>query len=398
MKLVSAVERMASMDRSEVILLESQCLHQRSKLSDCQLCVEVCPVGALQPGAPPSLDVDKCVSCYACLPVCPVGSLQAHDAVASLLDCSIRLGNSQIELLCDKHVHSKVGVSEGLTGLRLKGCLAGLGAGAYTILYSLGVERLFLRVDECSNCGLRDLLPRILDQAAWANHFLSSWSARDLILCLNDLTDPEERPLWDADNPPMSRRDLFRIAGKQSQISLARAMNPEVDKKRGPGRDQLRINQAVNHISDAAHDGKVSLGDMNYAIADVDENCTACGACAQICPTEALQFKQDEKKEHYSLSFSPRECVGCGLCEQVCLTKAIQLDHSPDYAQVFGQDANIALTAGRLKECDRCNALIAVRAHKKLCPLCEFRKDNPLGSKMPPGFPFKKEGRMSDDN
>lgn len=48
---------------------------------------------------------------------------------------------------------------------------------------------------------------------------------------------------------------------------------------------------------------------MAYAISD---ECTACGACMEECPTEAISTG-DEK-----YSIDPEKCVDCGACEAVC--------------------------------------------------------------------------------
>ena len=41
---------------------------------------------------------------------------------------------------------------------------------------------------------------------------------------------------------------------------------------------------------------------------------TACGVCARVCPTGALQMETAESG--FQLIFSPQICIGCDICNQ----------------------------------------------------------------------------------
>ncbi len=45
--------------------------------------------------------------------------------------------------------------------------------------------------------------------------------------------------------------------------------------------------------------------------------CTACGACANICPKNAIQMKEDKQGFLYP-SIDEEKCINCNLCEKVC--------------------------------------------------------------------------------
>jgi ferredoxin len=49
----------------------------------------------------------------------------------------------------------------------------------------------------------------------------------------------------------------------------------------------------------------------------ISKECTACGACAEQCPTEAI-LKGDP-----IYSIDPDKCTDCGACESVCPASAI---------------------------------------------------------------------------
>ena len=47
------------------------------------------------------------------------------------------------------------------------------------------------------------------------------------------------------------------------------------------------------------------------------ENCTACGACADECPVEAITTGD----KFYSIDAD--SCIDCGACESTCPSEAI---------------------------------------------------------------------------
>ncbi|OGW52427.1 MAG: hypothetical protein A2Z46_05780 [Nitrospirae bacterium RBG_19FT_COMBO_55_12] len=53
---------------------------------------------------------------------------------------------------------------------------------------------------------------------------------------------------------------------------------------------------------------------MQYS---VSHKCTGCGACLDICPTEAIHMKEGR-------AVITIECVDCGACPRVCPEGAIK--------------------------------------------------------------------------
>ncbi len=48
----------------------------------------------------------------------------------------------------------------------------------------------------------------------------------------------------------------------------------------------------------------------------IDDNCTACGTCAPVCPVDAI-------KEGDIYKIDAVVCTDCGACEEVCPANAI---------------------------------------------------------------------------
>lgn len=382
MSLFDTAERFASIDRSQVLLDTERCLHAQDQYSDCTACYAICPAGAISEGRSPSFDSENCQSCFACLPVCSVGAYRADDDVSSLLNCVTHIEDQPVELLCGLHPHPEKGADPDAIGIQIHACLAGLGSGAYVTLSALGVARLILRTDACAACKWHSLSPQIHRQIEKANLFLSAWEKKTAITCLDNIEVPVERPLWNAKNPPLSRRDLFRMMAKQGKVAVARAMEKGISTtKRQPGRDRLRLLSAVSHLPEPT--SSINLREFGFATLSVSDSCTACGACGRACPTEALRFEKNDEEMTYTLSFSAQKCIACDLCDHVCLPDAITLDHAPALQQVFEAEEPEIVGSGSLVQCERCKSLMAAREGMKLCPLCEYRRSHPFGSMIP---------------
>ena len=382
MSLLDAAERFASINRSQIVLDTTHCLHSQDQYSDCAACFSICPVDAITVDKPPSLNTEVCQSCLACLPACPVGAYRADDDVADLLNCVTHIEDQPVELLCGLHPQPETGMDPESIGIQIHGCLAGLGAGAYVTLFTLGLPRILPRTDSCHACKWQALLPETHSQTERANRFLSAWEKGNTITCTDEIESAMERVLWNAKNPPLSRRDLFRMIARQGQIAMARAMaNGVVDAKRQPGRDRQRLLSAISHLPERVT--SASLDGFGFATLAISESCTACGACAKACPTQALHFEKNEEEMTFSISFSAQKCIGCELCDHVCLPDAIAFNHTPTLDEVFGTKEPVIAESGSMARCERCKALFAKRAGVKYCPLCEYRRKHPFGSMMP---------------
>jgi Fe-S-cluster-containing hydrogenase component 2 len=386
MSLLSFAERLASIDRSAVTFSPERCLYAQDKDSSCEACYRVCPAQAITAGPSPAFNPQKCQSCLACLPVCPTGAFSADDAVPSLLSNAARLEAAQVELICSLHPHPDLGAVGQAEGLKVRGCLAGLGAGAGMALAASGFEHIIYRCDACGECPWGALAVQIRAQAAEVGHLLAPWRKTGVPLICNALGNPINRPLWKTGNQSVSRRDFFRMALQPTKVSAARAIdNGEAILPRQPGRDRARKLKAALALGEPLERAAV-LPKSDFARLVVSDACTACGVCARVCPTQAIGLVMDETKKRFNLVFKAQNCVDCGFCARACTPKAIQMNGLPAFEQVFRTQASVTVQAGDLVRCERCNTLIAAKPDTHLCPLCQFRQANPFGSKFPLGF------------
>ncbi len=50
-----------------------------------------------------------------------------------------------------------------------------------------------------------------------------------------------------------------------------------------------------------------------------EETCTACGACAEVCPVDAITVEDSAKVD-------AENCTECGACVEECPVEAIKLE------------------------------------------------------------------------
>ena len=53
------------------------------------------------------------------------------------------------------------------------------------------------------------------------------------------------------------------------------------------------------------------------------ENCTLCGFCVQVCPTQALRIRETDRET--GLVLNPEACIACGKCERICQFNALRM-------------------------------------------------------------------------
>ena len=389
MDLISAAEKLSSGDHFPVDFAATSCLHSLNKLASCEACFAVCPTSAIQSGKPPSLDPQSCVACRACLQACPVGAFSGEDQVKHLLASAARAiekhNVKQIDVLCQRHTSPARGPAGSQLGLRLQGCLAQLGVGAYLGLAVLGVEKVTVRLEDCLQCPLGMLKDRIGEQTDQAITFLKSCAQSSVINVQETSSEQnlQDRPGWNADSPLLSRAELLRPSALLIQAKYEPLISPDAS---GVSKQQLSLDRyrqifAVKELvkgeQPAPEDPMIS---MNYVRAVVNDACTGCNVCSQACPTRALKRTVIEEKE-FKLGFFPLKCVDCKGCVELCPEDAITLERPVPVGYLL--EGEWVVYQGSLVKCQRCGTLFSPKAEEKLCPTCQYRRDNPFGSRWP---------------
>ncbi|MHC4572675.1 MAG: 4Fe-4S dicluster domain-containing protein [Planctomycetota bacterium] len=106
------------------------------------------------------------------------------------------------------------------------------------------------------------------------------------------------------------------------------------------------------------------------------DTCTGCGACVNVCPTEALTQVDDLEANPPVRKITLRydTCIFCGNCQDYCTTgESIKLSNKWDLAGL-DRESMRETHEFELQMCEKCGALIGAKKHlvwlyEKLGPL-----------------------------
>ncbi|EHQ89669.1 4Fe-4S binding protein [Desulfosporosinus youngiae] len=99
---------------------------------------------------------------------------------------------------------------------------------------------------------------------------------------------------------------------------------------------------------------------------NVDESCTNCGECSEICPQGALT--KTDTKEQLTLIYEPIKCARCQRCVSICRSKALSMEIKfLSYRLLTGK---VLLYQGKRRFCSRCDKQVFDNIEPPLCMAC----------------------------
>ena len=390
MNLLGLADRLATSSPA-VQVQPARCVHALNGASTCDACVRACAFDALRLLPTITLDEKRCTACGACLHVCPVDAVRGDDGVAKLLNLAPRFETAQtVELACARHPGAEQGPASSELVLRSGGCLAALGPSAYASLRALGFQRILIRLDACAGCPLSAARPQIEASLVSARNLLDAVEAASALESVDaPAPDWTTRPVYAVNNPPVSRRSLFRLFAAEAPRVAARALLPveaETAETAQRPRERRRLLNALQRMmppplplgEGSSREGAgvrtVSQGEkgLPFVHLDASEECTACGTCARVCPTGALRFSLADDNTS-RLSFQAAACTDCGVCLDLCEPGALSRQPVTDPGAITAQ-ASLTLREGEVHVCEKCGARFAGAPGATLCPPCDFRR------------------------
>ena len=103
------------------------------------------------------------------------------------------------------------------------------------------------------------------------------------------------------------------------------------------------------------------------ATIDMDSGCTACEACARVCPTGAINI--GESAVSWALLFQFSRCVGCGVCVEVCQPRVLR---SAEAMSELSDARKIVTLHARAKQrCNSCDRFFISAQPEEMCPVCQ---------------------------
>ena len=100
-----------------------------------------------------------------------------------------------------------------------------------------------------------------------------------------------------------------------------------------------------------------------------DEKCVGCLACYEVCPVEALDYKdnvEDKDNPRRTLIHYTDTCIFCGQCEAACIADHEGIKLSNDWELSFFDRSKAQETIEKeLQLCEVCGDVIACKDHLK---------------------------------
>lgn len=96
-----------------------------------------------------------------------------------------------------------------------------------------------------------------------------------------------------------------------------------------------------------------------------DDSCIGCGACVNVCPTQALTQVDDvtSNSPKRIITFRSDNCIFCGNCQENCTTeKGIKLSNKWDLA-TLDRNSTIETKEYDLVLCEKCGSIIGTKKH-----------------------------------
>lgn len=266
------------------------CVDLISPKGQCQFCVDTCPIDAISFENENIIINNDCNGCGICTSNCKPKAITKINPTDNDLINAMKSGN------IDKFDCNIDSEDE-------KMCVGALSKEIITYIY-LHDNDFFSEIneDKCSNCkfntGYQLFNKRIIEVKNSIKDYDSSHFTKEK---------------YDVDlNKREFLKSIFTLPSKKSYSS---------------------IENYHKYYSGLAHENPEIIKDFDIKIpVETGNKCSKCQACDKLCPTNALEMRQD------NLYLNKGLCCGCGLCSNVCFEKALVIKRS--YSDI---DSTIAL-------------------------------------------------------
>ncbi|MCL6521767.1 MAG: 4Fe-4S dicluster domain-containing protein [Firmicutes bacterium] len=369
--------------------LPARCVRARHRLGDCRACAEACPCGAILFGeaggaAAVRVDGERCLRCGLCLAACPTEALRWEGAPPAPTR-----GPEGRRLRC-------TGAGPARPGEEAIPCLGALDLPA---LLESAARPLLLIHGDCAACPLARGRQAFAERLGQARR-LAAWSDLTPLVGLCEERPgapgaaaeegpPVSRPA-PGGGPRLSRRDLFRLAGREAGAGALAALpvpsgeappalwsDGHLPRATGSRRRRLAPwwplaaggPEGVGASRERAEG--LPLWRLGSSAPD-GATCQGCGLCAELCPEEALRLEQPEGGGRFRLLFEAWRCSGCGLCTAACPSGFLRLE--PGLLPLEPGPAPLA--EGELARCALCGTPFRSEGEGEdedgggLCPAC----------------------------
>jgi len=307
--LFSSLQRLGNEPVEDPVMVPERCspFHRT-----CRFCSDACLYSAIShEGSTARIDPARCIHCGACAAVCPSGALQppvfSDDEYRALLrEFAFRSASFENPLvvftsdlgisMLEAEARSGLGLLEGMVAVRSP-TAAPLGWPHYLWAASAGVPVLSVCLAEEAS---KHPEAKGAEERAHAAYETLRGSYKTLV---------SYRTL----GPTEKLSDICAESAQHAIRRLGVSFTP-------PG---SRVDAVHGVPLSVVADTEVRLPGLNSFDVSVNEKCTLCGTCSNVCPVRA--FTVATVGGEMELRFSPGQCTGCGICVAECPEGAMEV-------------------------------------------------------------------------
>lgn len=346
----------------------SRCVRYRYRYSECRRCADACPHDAVtlsDEGV--TIDAARCQNCALCTAVCPTETL----GTASLP----RVGLLKLAIKQKKFALACAPSAE--TGDAVVPCLGALDAATLAYLASRDVAVELRGSAHCAQCAHA---PKGAEQLAMQREGLALLreAAGDVTWAETVLAKPESGGHGANPAPHLaSRRQLFRrLVGRGVDAIMPSGAQPPdapapVQAVRAGAPVATEQRELLHTLWQRETDTRPALDPhpaLHVAQIAAAAGCTACEACARVCPTTALRVV--EGSTAWALTFQFSRCVGCDVCLEVCQPGVLRSLEAIDPAAELEKEPAVLHRLSK-RRCSRCDRFFISAVDSEVCPICE---------------------------
>jgi ferredoxin len=352
-----------------------RCKRVRHRQSECRVCVDVCPEGAitLDPGPVVS---ERCTRCGLCQTACPTevfqGEVHSDQHLLSRIGPMLRQERRHAEGQ-PLFVHCREAEPQRLDSVAVP-CLGAVTGSFLVGAVALGANPLTLVRGDCGSCRLR-AGETLFARANAAYMALAAVAGLDRSAVKVEERQRSDRAL------SARRKFLARVTGRRDHGTSNWPAPAPGTGAPGPPRDAAEPDVGATPgrtllqtlLRDASWSPTPSLrydAQLPWASLRIDQrDCATCGTCVNLCPTGAITRRiENSRLSHH---FSSALCVNCRMCEEACPQRVISFDPEFDARNLVREEAR-AITDIRLHACEICGETLPER-EDRFCITCHRR-------------------------
>lgn len=338
------------------------CVRVYYRYADCDRCVQVCPSGAI------SIENDKvqinfqnCVECGACVGNCPTESF------------SIRGFDP------NNFVEAFSKAEENLISCKLNvPCLSSLDSQHLATIALKKQSNITLDTGHCKECSIGKQLKVIQENVEEANYILSCGGQEFKVL-------KEDIAFLPVEKRESSRRSILKLFAKKTAALAFWAIEDKIPLSKESSQEERdyknivsekvtpfkRLNLINSLSSVGVCSGQFEVSKVRFTSDKwIDNNCTNCGICGNICPTGAIATSDDRLK----ILFNPSLCIKCRICHDVCPEKCLHLQDNLS-VESFIENNYKVLASHVMIACSECLVPFSYKGDSTVCPRCRKLED-----------------------